>query len=338
MSAAEESREARDVRTFLISVAAELAGMHAQTLRTYDRLGLVSPVRSAGGGRRYSERDVELLREIQRLSQDEGVNLAGIKRIIDLTNQVEALQSRVAEISDELSRARPRRDLAVVPKSTAVVVCSMLFLVARYSQLDWLYVLNRTTDTLVGVVAALIVNFLFWPIHRLGEIRALDRQLRRLMASRLTDIHHQLKGSADTTVSPPQGIVGSRLCQQLRQLVNDELRSNPAGDSRRQHWRQRSLLWERINHHSLQLQRLGLLLPQGALASEPTPWLERLPALLEHQGSVVAPLPGRDNLMLVARTKGLQPLLLLAIDDELQRLTRSAQSLALASRRDPAPR
>ena len=221
---------------------------------------------------------------------------------------------------------------------TAVVVCSMLFLVARYSQLDWLYVLNRTTDTLVGVVAALIVNFLFWPIHRLGEIRALDRQLRRLMASRLTDIHHQLKGSADTTVSPPQGIVGSRLCQQLRQLVNDELRSNPAGDSRRQHWRQRSLLWERINHHSLQLQRLGLLLPEGALASEPTPWLERLPALLEHQGSVVAPLPGRDNLMLVARTKGLQPLLLLAIDDELQRLTRSAQSLALASRRDPAPR
>lgn len=110
--------------TFLISVAAELAGMHAQTLRTYDRLGLVSPERSAGGGRRYSERDVELLREIQRLSQDEGVNLAGIKRIIELTNQVEALQSRIEEIGEELAalRARPRRDLAVVPKSTAVVV------------------------------------------------------------------------------------------------------------------------------------------------------------------------------------------------------------------------
>jgi MerR family transcriptional regulator/heat shock protein HspR len=109
-------------RTFLISVAAELAGMHAQTLRTYDRLGLVSPERSAGGGRRYSERDVTLLREIQRLSQDEGVNLAGIKRIIELTNQVEALQARLAELADELSRSRPRRDLAVVPKSTAVVV------------------------------------------------------------------------------------------------------------------------------------------------------------------------------------------------------------------------
>ncbi|MBB3604942.1 MerR family transcriptional regulator/heat shock protein HspR [Mycolicibacterium sp. BK556] len=118
MSASDEAR------TFLISVAAELAGMHAQTLRTYDRLGLVSPRRSSGGGRRYSERDVELLREVQRLSQDEGVNLAGIKRIIELTNQVEALQSRVEEMMGELEslRANQRRDLAVVPKSTALVV------------------------------------------------------------------------------------------------------------------------------------------------------------------------------------------------------------------------
>jgi len=118
------SPDARDTRTFLISVAAELAGMHAQTLRTYDRLGLVSPERSAGGGRRYSERDVALLREIQRLSQDEGVNLAGIKRIIELSNQVEALQSRIAELGTELAamRTRPRRELALVPKSTAVVV------------------------------------------------------------------------------------------------------------------------------------------------------------------------------------------------------------------------
>ena len=118
------SADARDTRTFLISVAAELAGMHAQTLRTYDRLGLVSPERSAGGGRRYSERDVALLREIQRLSQNEGVNLAGIKRIIELSNQVEALQSRIAELGTELAamRTRPRRELALVPKSTAVVV------------------------------------------------------------------------------------------------------------------------------------------------------------------------------------------------------------------------
>jgi MerR family transcriptional regulator/heat shock protein HspR len=113
-----------DARTFLISVAAELAGMHAQTLRTYDRLGLVSPQRSAGGGRRYSQHDVDLLREVQRLSQDEGVNLAGIKRIIELTNQVEALRARLAELADELDevRSRQRRDVAVMPKSTAVVV------------------------------------------------------------------------------------------------------------------------------------------------------------------------------------------------------------------------
>ncbi|ETW24635.1 heat shock protein transcriptional repressor HspR [Mycobacterium gastri] len=111
-------------RTFLISVAAELAGMHAQTLRTYDRLGLVSPRRTSGGGRRYSERDVDLLRQVQHLSQEEGVNLAGIKRIIELTNQVEALQARVKEMAEELVvlRANQRRELAVLPKSTALVL------------------------------------------------------------------------------------------------------------------------------------------------------------------------------------------------------------------------
>jgi MerR family transcriptional regulator, heat shock protein HspR len=114
----------RESRTFLISVAAELAGMHAQTLRTYDRLGLVRPRRTSGGGRRYSQHDVDLLRQVQRLSQDEGVNLAGIKRIIELTNQVEALQARVQELAEELVvlRANQRREVAVVPKSTALVV------------------------------------------------------------------------------------------------------------------------------------------------------------------------------------------------------------------------
>lgn len=121
---ASDSRKNESSRTFLISVAAELAGMHAQTLRTYDRLGLVSPQRTPGGGRRYSEHDVNLLREVQRLSQDEGVNLAGIKRIIELTNQVEALQSRLKEMAEELAmlRANQRREVAVVPKSTALVV------------------------------------------------------------------------------------------------------------------------------------------------------------------------------------------------------------------------
>ncbi|MGL4306351.1 MAG: heat shock protein transcriptional repressor HspR [Mycobacteriaceae bacterium] len=113
-----------DAHVFVISVAAELAGMHAQTLRTYDRLGLVIPERTSGGGRRYSPRDVALLREVQRLSQDEGVNLAGIKRIIELTNQVEALQHRVSEMAQEIAQvhASYRREVAIIPKSSALVV------------------------------------------------------------------------------------------------------------------------------------------------------------------------------------------------------------------------
>ena len=95
-----------DGPVFVISVAAQLAGMHPQTLRQYDRLGLVQPGRSAGGGRRYSPRDVVLLREIARLSQEEGVNLAGIKRIIELESQVEALQARVGELLDELAETQ----------------------------------------------------------------------------------------------------------------------------------------------------------------------------------------------------------------------------------------
>ncbi|GGL44698.1 helix-turn-helix transcriptional regulator [Phycicoccus endophyticus] len=91
-----------DTPVFVISVAAELAGMHAQTLRQYDRLGLVTPSRTQGGGRRYSQRDVALLREVQRLSQEEGVSLAGIARILELENQVEALRARVAELSAEV--------------------------------------------------------------------------------------------------------------------------------------------------------------------------------------------------------------------------------------------
>ena len=115
---------AEDAPVFVISVAAELAGMHAQTLRQYDRLGLVSPGRTAGGGRRYSPRDVALLREVQRLSQEDGVNLAGIKRIIELESRVEALQARVHELLEELEVAetpadrRRGRGLGQLPAAT----------------------------------------------------------------------------------------------------------------------------------------------------------------------------------------------------------------------------
>jgi MerR family transcriptional regulator, heat shock protein HspR len=108
-----------DAPVFVISVAAELAGMHAQTLRQYDRLGLVSPGRTRGGGRRYSPRDVALLREVQRLSQEDGVNLAGIKRIIELESQVEALQARVHELLEELEIAESRRIAAEAAVSAA---------------------------------------------------------------------------------------------------------------------------------------------------------------------------------------------------------------------------
>ena len=112
-----------DAPVFVISVAAELAGMHAQTLRQYDRLGLVTPSRTLGGGRRYSARDVALLREVQRLSQDEGVNLAGIKRIIELESQVDALRSRLAELSAEILRMQDELVARAMP-STALVVWS----------------------------------------------------------------------------------------------------------------------------------------------------------------------------------------------------------------------
>jgi MerR family transcriptional regulator/heat shock protein HspR len=124
-----------DTPVFVISVAAQLSGLHAQTLRSYDRLGLVTPGRATGGGRRYSARDIAVLREVQRLSQEEGVNLAGIKRIIDLENEVDALRMRVSELIEELASAHAaaeqaaaavhasyRRDLVPVRQQTALVV------------------------------------------------------------------------------------------------------------------------------------------------------------------------------------------------------------------------
>ena len=92
---------------FVISVAAELAEMHPQTLRQYDRLGIVRPSRAPGRSRRYSQRDIELLREVQKLSQ-EGVSLEGIKRIMELQNQVTGLRQRIVELSSELDEAQRR--------------------------------------------------------------------------------------------------------------------------------------------------------------------------------------------------------------------------------------
>jgi MerR family transcriptional regulator/heat shock protein HspR len=95
-----------DAPVFVISVAATLAGMHPQTLRQYDRLGLVSPGRTPGRGRRYSARDIEMLRQVQKLSQEEGINLAGVKRILELETHVAALRARLAEMQTELEAMR----------------------------------------------------------------------------------------------------------------------------------------------------------------------------------------------------------------------------------------
>ncbi|OKL46944.1 hypothetical protein BSR29_05555 [Boudabousia liubingyangii] len=87
-------------RLFVISVAAKLAGMHPQTLRQYDRLGLVTPIRTSGRGRRYTERDVRTLQRVQQLSQEEGINLAGIRRILALEAQLEATQAQVRRLAE----------------------------------------------------------------------------------------------------------------------------------------------------------------------------------------------------------------------------------------------
>lgn len=98
----------RERAVYVISVAADLAGVHPQTLRIYERKGLLSPQRTAGNTRRYSERDVEQLRQIQRLTQDEGVNLAGVRIIMDMQHRMEEMQSRLQEMQDQLERTRLR--------------------------------------------------------------------------------------------------------------------------------------------------------------------------------------------------------------------------------------
>jgi MerR family transcriptional regulator, heat shock protein HspR len=97
---------ADDSPVYVISVAAELSGLHPQTLRAYDRLGLVSPGRSSGRGRRYSLRDVLLLREVQRLSQEDGVNLSGIKQILELGAELDRARRLLAEMTAEIAQLR----------------------------------------------------------------------------------------------------------------------------------------------------------------------------------------------------------------------------------------
>ena len=94
-----------DAAVFVISVAAELTGLHPQTLRTYERMGLIRPGRTGGGGRRYSARDIDLLREISELTSA-GIGIEGVRRILDLGNRVAALAARTEELVAELEATR----------------------------------------------------------------------------------------------------------------------------------------------------------------------------------------------------------------------------------------
>jgi MerR family transcriptional regulator/heat shock protein HspR len=94
-----------DAAVYVISVAAELSGLHPQTLRSYERMGLIMPGRTGGGGRRYSHRDIELLREIATLTAG-GVGIEGVRRILELEHQVAALQARNHELAAELAATR----------------------------------------------------------------------------------------------------------------------------------------------------------------------------------------------------------------------------------------
>jgi len=95
---------------YVISVAAELAGVHPQTLRIYERKGLLSPQRSAGNSRRYSERDIAQLRRIQRMTQS-GINLEGVKRIIELQAEIAEMRREMQELQTEIDARGPRGDL-----------------------------------------------------------------------------------------------------------------------------------------------------------------------------------------------------------------------------------
>ena len=106
---------APDDAVFVISVAAQLSGLHPQTLRTYERMGLITPGRTGGGGRRYSYRDVERLREIAELTAS-GIGIEGVRRILDLENTVAALRARNEELVAELEATRHALHQAAVAR------------------------------------------------------------------------------------------------------------------------------------------------------------------------------------------------------------------------------
>jgi MerR family transcriptional regulator/heat shock protein HspR len=123
MSDVNKNQPDDDAGVYVISVAAEISGMHPQTLRQYDKLGLVSPSRTEGRNRRYSLRDIALLRAVQKLV-GEGINHAGIKRIIELESAMANMAVEVAQLRievDALLKENPPKGLATRRKSEVII-------------------------------------------------------------------------------------------------------------------------------------------------------------------------------------------------------------------------
>jgi MerR family transcriptional regulator/heat shock protein HspR len=133
MAQQDETRQPQDEdrAVYVISVAAELAGVHPQTLRIYERKGLVQPQRTQGNSRRYSDRDIRTLRRIQDLTQERGINLAGVKAIIELQAKLDALHRRTEELEAQLRSSRRAAQKAQARRETtraAIVPVRSVFL------------------------------------------------------------------------------------------------------------------------------------------------------------------------------------------------------------------
>ena len=145
------STSRRPTATFLIGIAAELAGMHPQTLRVYERRGLITPRRSARNTRLYSQADVARLRRIQELSE-EGMNLAGIERVLALEGRLERAERRIRDLADELQDAleRHREELAAARAARGQVVVAPAGGTALVRRYPLAVPRPRTTTTMGG--------------------------------------------------------------------------------------------------------------------------------------------------------------------------------------------
>lgn len=123
--------ERQERAVYIISVAAELAGVHPQTLRIYERKGLLRPQRTSGNTRRYSERDIDRLRQIQDLTQEQGVNLAGVKLVMELQVELDGLRRRAEELESQLRasrRAAARRASVAADRGGQILPLRSVFL------------------------------------------------------------------------------------------------------------------------------------------------------------------------------------------------------------------